>query len=166
MSGYGVGKDWPDKATGDLGTIKIAGHGYGHAASGEIDVEAGADLSGTWSLIGRSMVLSHGDERLGCCTIGLAAAPKKRVSHYGHQAPVLKAAAPAYQPYGGYGQQAGYGGASYGGASYGGASYGGASYGGASYGGASYGGYGGASYGGASYGGVGYGSYGGAGYGN
>merc|ERR1712210_398403 len=122
-SGYGKGKEWPDKAPGDLGTFTAAGYayngygGYGdkgyNVVTAEVDKMAGVDLSGTWSVIGRSLVIStiegkgsygasEGSKRLGCYTIGIAEA-----DHY------------ALGPYAG----PAYGGASYG-KSYGGASHG------------------------------------------
>ena len=131
VSGYGVGKDWPEKATGDLGSFYVESdyHNFGKAT---IDVEAGADLSGTWSVIGRSLVVTADEKRVGCCTIGLAAAPKKEVKKsYGKSSKAPVYAEPAYQPYGGYGD-AGYGDASYGSSSYD-AGYGNAGYGSSSY---------------------------------
>jgi Cu/Zn superoxide dismutase len=82
-SGYGHWKE-PETAPGALGEIKIGQYGA------EVDIKADVDLSGTHSIIGRSMVISsQGSEdsygkkvegrRVGCCTIGLAAG-KKRVA--------------------------------------------------------------------------------------
>jgi len=82
-------------------------------------VKAGVDLSGTWSVIGRSMVIStiagkgsygasEDSKRLGCCTIGLAeadhyalgpyAGPAYGGASYGksYSAPAY---APSYAPY-------------------------------------------------------------------
>ena len=63
-SGYGYGEK-PKSAPGMIG--EIGQHGF----KGKADV----DLSGTWSVIGRSVVVSVGDHRVACCTIGLAAGP-------------------------------------------------------------------------------------------
>jgi len=102
MSGYGPGKAGHGDPTGDLGTFKSGDYahgGYGHAQKASIEREAGADLSGTWSIIGRSLnvstvevldsygnVVTAGGKRLGCCTIGLTAGR-----------PIAKKEAPVYR---------------------------------------------------------------------
>lgn len=67
-SGFpGIGKPYPTKAAGELGDL------YSGAFTGEGDF----DLSGTHSAIGRSIVVSVDDKRVGCCVIGRAAGPKR-----------------------------------------------------------------------------------------
>jgi len=126
VSGYGPGKAAHADPTGDLGTFKSGDYahgGYGHAPKASIEREAAADLSGTWSIVGRSLVVStvdvvdsygtvvtEGGKRLGCCTIGLAAGrPIAKKEEPVYDEPVYyeptytksyAAPAPAYQPYG------------------------------------------------------------------
>ena len=68
----------------------------GPVGEGKVDLVANVDLSGTHSIIGRSAVVTDPktDDRLACCTIGLATAPKQ----------------PKQQSYGGYHGNRGYGG--------------------------------------------------------
>ena len=81
------------KAPGDLGEI----------GDGKIEVWADVDLSGSHSIMGRSIVVTVHDDRVACCTIGVTSGPEK----------------PSYSPqrgYGGPGPDRGYGGrGSYGG---------------------------------------------------
>ena len=67
-SGFpGHGKPYPKKAAGDLGSM----------VGGSLEIQADIDLSGSYSAIGRSMVVTGEDgHRIGCCTIGLAAGPE------------------------------------------------------------------------------------------
>ena len=96
-SGYGHWKE-PEKAPGALGSI----------SNGVIDVKADVDLSGSHSIIGRSVVItsqsskdSYGKavegRREGCCTIGLAAGEKPVYKTVSYKAPAYQA---PYQPYG------------------------------------------------------------------
>lgn len=96
-SGYGHWKE-PEKAPGALGAVK----------NGVIDVKADVDLSGSHSVIGRSVVISsQGSKdsygkaiegrREGCCTIGLAAADKPVYKAVSYKAPAYQV---PYQPYG------------------------------------------------------------------
>ena len=65
-SGFpGCGQGYDAPVAGDLGAV-----------SGSLEAQADIDLSGSQSAIGRSMVLSSGDTRIACCTIGLSAGPK------------------------------------------------------------------------------------------
>lgn len=86
-SGYGYGKE-PHTAPGALGPV----------GDGKIEIWADVDLSGTHSIIGRSMVVTipeqkHDyhvipEQRVACCTIGLAAGPNSyqpaQKHGYGH----------------------------------------------------------------------------------
>ena len=98
-SGYGHWKE-PETAPGALGSIK----------NGQIDIKADVDLSGTHSIIGRSIVITSSDSadsygkavegrREGCCTIGLAAADKPVYKPVAYKTPAYQA---PYQPYQGH----------------------------------------------------------------
>ena len=95
-SGYGHWKE-PESDPGALGSI----------ANGKIDIKADVDLSGTQSIIGRSIVITSEDSadsygkavegrREGCCTIGLAAGEKPVYKTVSYKAPAYQA---PYQPY-------------------------------------------------------------------
>ena len=111
-SGYGYNKKMIP-APGKLGQIASAQHG-----AANVDRVADVDLSGTQSIIGRSMVITrpggkdaHGNDtpasRVACCTIGLAAGKPKQTyaNDYGYGSysqPQKKAPAkkPVYNNYG------------------------------------------------------------------
>ena len=113
QSGYAYGKKIVAKAPGVLEDPVFGKHG-----AAIVETTADVDLSGTQSVVGRSIVLSRPNgKRVACCTIGLASdrvyKPKSASFSYDVSAPAYKAA-PLYDDYdAGYG--AGYGDGGYGG---------------------------------------------------
>lgn len=111
VSASGYSRGVHVKAPGALGELD------NHYGKAQVDLEADVDLSGTQSIIGRSIVITntqvdeHYKEKTrksACCTIGLTSGKPKQVykpepePHYGHGYGYGSYAAPkrSYQPYG------------------------------------------------------------------